>query len=251
MANTAVRIRYIGNHGGNLDQYYSYNDNPPDYVWYASTQQPLADGRHRCRRAAAVRQHGLGHDPGVPQDRMVELQRLRVRNRAALQRRPGLPGVLRHRQCAGDDHVGQQRHHQRIAGEPVPAGHGIGRLPGAQPLPELPARHQPCPSIALRWNWVADLPFGKGKWLGGNATGALDKVIGGWQLSGIGSWGTSYFTCPRQLGLHRRTDSAVRLPVSDRGLPQRPLPSRATSGGTTTSRRTRSIAAMPGAGRTA
>jgi hypothetical protein len=34
-------------------------------------------------------------------------------------------------------------------------------------------------------NWVADLPFGKGKQLAGNANGALDAVIGGWQLSGV------------------------------------------------------------------
>ncbi len=34
-------------------------------------------------------------------------------------------------------------------------------------------------------NWVAELPFGKGKRLAGNAHGALDALIGGWQLSGL------------------------------------------------------------------
>ena len=34
-------------------------------------------------------------------------------------------------------------------------------------------------------NWVAELPFGKGKWLAGNAPGWLDVFIGGWQVSGI------------------------------------------------------------------
>jgi len=34
-------------------------------------------------------------------------------------------------------------------------------------------------------NWVAELPFGKGKSFGGNANGALDALIGGWQLSGL------------------------------------------------------------------
>lgn len=34
-------------------------------------------------------------------------------------------------------------------------------------------------------DWVADLPFGKGKELFGNAGRALDAVIGGWQLSGV------------------------------------------------------------------
>jgi len=34
-------------------------------------------------------------------------------------------------------------------------------------------------------NWVAELPFGRGKMLAGNASKALDAVIGGWQLSGL------------------------------------------------------------------
>jgi hypothetical protein len=34
-------------------------------------------------------------------------------------------------------------------------------------------------------NWIAELPFGKGKLIGGNAHGALDAIIGGWQLSGL------------------------------------------------------------------
>jgi hypothetical protein len=34
-------------------------------------------------------------------------------------------------------------------------------------------------------NWVADLPFGKGKLLAGGANRALDAIIGGWQHSGV------------------------------------------------------------------
>jgi hypothetical protein len=32
---------------------------------------------------------------------------------------------------------------------------------------------------------VAELPFGKGKWIGGNSSSFLDHIIGGWRLSGI------------------------------------------------------------------
>jgi hypothetical protein len=34
-------------------------------------------------------------------------------------------------------------------------------------------------------SWSYDLPFGKGKWIGGGVSGLADKFIGGWQLSGI------------------------------------------------------------------
>ncbi|HLG96889.1 MAG TPA: TonB-dependent receptor [Bryobacteraceae bacterium] len=34
-------------------------------------------------------------------------------------------------------------------------------------------------------DWVADLPFGRNRWIGRNASRALDAAIGGWQLSGL------------------------------------------------------------------
>ena len=36
-ANIVARARYVGNHTGNLEQYYEYNGSMPDYVWYATT----------------------------------------------------------------------------------------------------------------------------------------------------------------------------------------------------------------------
>jgi hypothetical protein len=37
-------------------------------------------------------------------------------------------------------------------------------------------------------NWVAELPFGHGKLLGSHDGPGLDRIIGGWQLSGVGRW---------------------------------------------------------------
>ncbi len=50
------------------------------------------------------------------------------------------------------------------------------------------------PQHNVKWNWVADLPFGRGKRLGGNAHGLLNALIGGWQLAGAGGWHTRYFS---------------------------------------------------------
>jgi hypothetical protein len=41
-------------------------------------------------------------------------------------------------------------------------------------------------------NWIAELPFGKGRWLGRNAHGFAEAVIGGWQLSGLARWTTGF-----------------------------------------------------------
>ena len=47
-------------------------------------------------------------------------------------------------------------------------------------------RHQ------INANWIAELPFGKGKWLGGNSHGAAEAIIGGWQLSGLARWTSGF-----------------------------------------------------------
>jgi len=48
------------------------------------------------------------------------------------------------------------------------------------------------PKHRLRWNYVVDLPFGKGKPIGRNARGVLNGFIGGWQLASMGSIWTTY-----------------------------------------------------------
>ncbi len=40
--------------------------------------------------------------------------------------------------------------------------------------------------------WVAELPFGRGKLLGGNVARWADAFIGGWQLAGTGRWTSGY-----------------------------------------------------------
>jgi len=37
-------------------------------------------------------------------------------------------------------------------------------------------------------NWVWEVPFGKGRWLAGDASKPVDALIGGWQFSGIARW---------------------------------------------------------------
>ena len=44
----------------------------------------------------------------------------------------------------------------------------------------------------INTNWVADLPFGRGRFIGKNTNRALDAVIGGWQLSGLLRWTSGF-----------------------------------------------------------
>ena len=46
VAATVARARYVGNHTSHLSQWYSYNQTTPDYIWYATTGQPLPTGTY-------------------------------------------------------------------------------------------------------------------------------------------------------------------------------------------------------------
>jgi hypothetical protein len=52
------------------------------------------------------------------------------------------------------------------------------------------------PTHRLNFNWIYQLPFGKGKPLGGNAGRGLNLAIGGWEISGVYSYYSGQFLTP-------------------------------------------------------
>jgi Carboxypeptidase regulatory-like domain/TonB dependent receptor len=41
-------------------------------------------------------------------------------------------------------------------------------------------------------NWIIEMPFGQGRWIGGGAHGVTEALIGGWQLSGLARWTSGF-----------------------------------------------------------
>lgn len=41
-------------------------------------------------------------------------------------------------------------------------------------------------------NWIAELPFGRGRWIGRDSHGLVQGLIGGWQLSGLARWTSGF-----------------------------------------------------------
>lgn len=56
----------------------------------------------------------------------------------------------------------------------------------ARGVSDFDATHQ------INANWIAELPFGKGRTFGRNAGSFLDALAGGWQLSGLARWTTGF-----------------------------------------------------------
>jgi hypothetical protein len=196
-ANTVLRASYVGNHSDNLEQYYNYNPPTPNYIWYATTGLPLPGGAFAnvatrpfdqtvYGTISEYRMSGWGNFNGIS----LEAER-RYSNGYAFQLFYTMGNAL----AAGG---------QQWAGAAVPELNQF--MPGAVPA-DFDERNRlinysrdaALPKHRVRWNWLMDLPFGKGKPLGRNAKGFLDKVIGGWQLAGMGSLRSNYFSLPTNL----------------------------------------------------
>jgi hypothetical protein len=59
-------------------------------------------------------------------------------------------------------------------------------LGGRRGVSDFDTTHQ------INANWIAELPFGAGKSIAGNAGGVTNAVIGGWQLSGLARWTSGF-----------------------------------------------------------
>ena len=93
---------------------------------------------------------------------------------------------------------------KNLADNQGPAGTGFGGEGGGARATSILNRHVDFGNAygtrRLRWNTTAlyDLPFGRGKLIGGNMSRVADEVVGGWRLSSIltvqtGPYETPYF----------------------------------------------------------
>lgn len=195
MPNTVVRATYLGNHTSRILQQINYNDQTPSYIWYVTQKQPTPTGLYSAVGTTpwgnqvwgAVDEYSpIGHSNynGVN----LEFER-RFNKGLAFQAFYSLANVLT------DVTTGSG------STSSIPGLNAY--LPGAVPT-DQDARNQflnyqrysTVPHQQIRYNWVYELPVGKGKALLGGARGALDKIVGGWQVAGTGQWRTNYFTLP-------------------------------------------------------
>jgi hypothetical protein len=195
MPDTLARVAYVGNHGSHLEQYYSYNEPTPDYIWFTTTGQRLPTGEYS----------GVARRP-YDQTVYGTVEEFR---KTGWSNYNGLQFELERRYSKG---VAFQLFY--VVGNALAAG-GQG-WSGTSVIPEVnqfmpglvPAdidernrflnyqRDTSIPKHRVRWNWIADLPFGKGRWLASSAGPWLNRLIGGWQVAGMGSLRSNYFALP-------------------------------------------------------
>lgn len=200
MKDTVVRAGLIGTAGRNNESVQRYNANPiSNYVWYKTTGLPLPTGfyQNTARRAldqttygdiSIYTKRGYSNYTGV----QLELER-RFSRGVAFQ----LFYLMSNSSSTGNiaSQGGGFATYQNDSPEVF--------LPGA--VPQDPAerlrfyRYQRDPDIPkhrVRWNYLYDLPFGRGKLLARNIGPGLDRLVGGWQIAGYGTTQSRYWSLP-------------------------------------------------------
>jgi hypothetical protein len=191
-SNMVARVQYIGNHGLRLDQFYQYNDSPPNYVWFTKTGTATPTGTYSGTAMRPFDQTTYGP--------------LEQYSKIGWSNYEGMQLELRRRFSKG---FGFQVFYV-LSNALIAGGNGWSSdlveppgyfLPGTVPT-DMHALdrflyYRRDPTITkhrLRWNWIADMPFGKGKRFAHSAPGWLNQVIGGWQMAGFGGRASSYVT---------------------------------------------------------
>ncbi|MGH9721716.1 MAG: carboxypeptidase-like regulatory domain-containing protein [Bryobacteraceae bacterium] len=197
MPNTVARIAYVGNYGDRQQQWTYYNESTPDYIWYVTRKEPLPTGpfANVARRPYDSTTYGsidlfdasgYGRYNGV----QFELER-RYANGFGFQ----TFWVIGNTILVNRDTDGTQ------AADAISALNQF--LPGAVPSDPKERNHflnykrdPNTPKHQFRWNFIYDLPFGRGKKFAGSANKVLDKFIGGWQVAGLGNIRSNYWSLP-------------------------------------------------------
>ncbi len=188
MANTIGRIRYIGSHQSNLPQTFDQNPGTPAYIWYMTTGTQLPTGAYSNVATRYYDQTSLGT---VNQYRYtgrsnynafdMEFER-RYSKGYALQ----VSWVIANQFTAN---AGMTQPNQYMPGYVSPDYDQRNAALNYQ-------RATGTPKHRLKGNWLVDLPFGEGKLIGRNAHGVLNKIIGGWQIAGLGNLRSNYWSLP-------------------------------------------------------
>jgi hypothetical protein len=198
MRDTVARVAYVGNKATHQDSYDDWNVAMSDYVWVVTqkTTPPTGAVRNTIMRPNSqypygelqeYRKDGWGWSNGM----QLELQR-RYSKGIGFQVFYMLMNVNKAASHGWYSDSSLAPTSSFLPGT-VPSDHGERmRL-------LLYARDTSIPKHEVRWNWIADLPFGKGKILGRNAHPVLNAVIGGWQVSGLGRLRSNYFSLPTDM----------------------------------------------------
>ena len=200
MKDTVVRAGLIGTAGRNNESVQRYNANPiSNYVWYKTSGVPIPTGFYQNTVRRAIDQTTFG-DISI-------YTKLGYSNYTGVQLE-----LERHFSRGLAFQLFYLMSNSASTGNIASQGGGFATYQDDQPEIFLPGavpqnaadrlrfyRYQRDPDIPkhrVRWNYLYDLPIGRGKKFAGNMGRGLDRLAGGWQIAGYGTTASRYWSLP-------------------------------------------------------
>ncbi|HWQ54307.1 MAG TPA: TonB-dependent receptor [Bryobacteraceae bacterium] len=192
--NTSLKIGYVGTHGARTSQWYSFNQGPNSYIWYTTQGVPLPTGEYASVATRNYDQQVYGT--------MQRYQKTGWSNSNNIQ------VEFEHRYSKGFAFQAfyVMGNNLRVAGDGWRDDTLLTPnlyLPGLVPTDDNARnrllyyrRDSSIPKHRFNWNFLVDIPAGKGKLLGRGSGRLLDAIIGGWQVAGNGSLISRYWSLP-------------------------------------------------------
>jgi len=187
---TSLRLSYIGTHGTDLEQQFEVNSREATYNYAVRTglKPPSKLDELRPNKdwgLIAINRTGFSntHSAQIEIERKfsngVAFQWFYTYTRSLTTSDQGgfTAGNVGINQAGGGARVPEN---VQILGEP--------NLTYDQRLQLAKFNSTEVPPHRVRYNFILDLPFGRGKKFGPNVSGPLNQLIGGWQIAGIGDW---------------------------------------------------------------
>jgi hypothetical protein len=198
---TVLRIGYVGMHGTHDDETYPIAQTTPTYIWYATKGIALPTGTNA---GVLQKPYDVNPDGSIASSVFGTVQELR---KTGYSWTNGIQLEVEHRYNKGFQYqflynlLNAYRLGSGGGGTDDIVNDSNQYLPGIVPG-DVNERHRfldyqresGTPKHQVRWNFIVDLPVGNGKWIGKSSHGLLEKIIGGWQLAGIGSLRSNWFT---------------------------------------------------------
>jgi hypothetical protein len=173
LRDTSVKIGYIGTHGSRIFQHYALNDAVNDYVWYVRTGEPLPTGEFSGVARRTFDQNIWGTITRIQKTGWSNNNSFQIEMQRRYSRGVGFQifYVMSNAMRAGGD--GWRDDVLRPANYFAP---GIApEDDDARSRLLFYRRDTGIPKHRVNWNWIADLPFGKGQPFGRNAGGLFKR----------------------------------------------------------------------------
>ncbi|MGH9405554.1 MAG: carboxypeptidase regulatory-like domain-containing protein [Terriglobia bacterium] len=188
--NTILSLIYVGDHGSNLEQQFSINAQEPIYNYTAQTGQ-LAPGNHDLLRVNPNWSFNATNHTGYSNSNSIQAQvEHRFAGGLAFQWFYVWTRALTTSNAGGFSSGGTNIN--AVNGSNVaPQSNQLLGAPStsyAQLLASVYNNDTNVPAQRVTEDVVYDLPLGKGRRFGSHMPRALDAVVGGWELTSIGTW---------------------------------------------------------------